>query len=299
MDATTSRFHPDQRAAVNDFVGLIARQDGESPLSENKEMRLDGGLDTREMVSVDGAGRIVGYGQAAWHRGGTGGDGHWALEVVVAPTLRESSVPAQLIDGLRAETGGDDITLWARSGYVADAARATGWRSRRRLLEMRRELPIDCLPTGSTEFAVTAFRMGVDEAAWLEANNATFAGHPENGSLTRRDLEHRIAQPWFDPEGFFLAWDDDQLAGSCWTKIHEEGMGEIYIVGVTPGWEGRGLGQALVCHGLDYLSSERHVTRAMLFVEEDNERAIALYEKLGFTNARVLEAFGFASADRT
>jgi mycothiol synthase len=162
---------------------------------------------------------------------------------------------------------------------------------------MCRALPIDCVPAGLAEFRVTNFRMGVDERAWLAANNAAFAGHPENGSMTRRDLERRIAQPWFDPEGFFLAWEGSEVAGSCWTKVHDDGVGEIYIVGVTPGWEGRGLGSALVCHGLDYLASVRHASQAMLFVEDSNERAIALYEKLGFRHARMLEAFKFGRAD--
>ena len=80
--------------------------------------------------------------------------------------------------------------------------------------------------------------MGVDESAWLSANNAAFAGHPENGRMTRRDLELRMAQGWFDPSGFFLAWANGELAGSCWTKIHDDGTGEIYIIGVVPAWRG-------------------------------------------------------------
>jgi mycothiol synthase len=273
----------------------VTALDGEPALSESKEMRLDGGIDVREVMSVDGSGQIVGYGQATWHRGAEGEDGHWALEVVVHPSHRQA-IAGQIIDRLRQESGAGDVTLWARFPYVATAARQNGWSVRRRLIEMRRALPIDCIPSGLAGLTVTNFRMGVDEQAWLIANNAAFAGHPENGSMTRRDLERRIARPWFDADGFFLVWDGGTVAGSCWTKVHDDGIGEIYIVGVTPGWEGRGLGQALVCHGLDYLSSVRHASRAMLFVEEVNERAIALYEKLGFGRTRVLEAFQFGEA---
>ena len=293
MDVTTSRFHPDQRVALRGFIAATSAHDGEPALSEYKEMRLDGGIDAREVVSLDGGGKVVGYGQAAWHRATEGGEGHWALEVVVDPTYRDSDLVAELIDELRREAAAGRITLWARSAYVAGAARASGWKPSRRLLEMRRALPIDCAPAGLSGFTLTTFRMGVDEQKWLSANNAAFAGHPENGSLTRRDLERRIAQPWFDPDGFFLAWDGDDLAGSCWTKVHEDGVGEIYIVGVTPGWEGRGLGHALVCHGLDYLASSRHVARALLFVGDENDRALALYEKLGFRRTKVHEAFQF------
>ncbi len=293
MDVTTTRFHPDQRVALRAFIAATTARDGEAALSEYKEMRLDGGIDAREVISVADGGRVVGYGQAAWHRATGSSEGHWALEIVVAPEHRESSLVAEIIDELRREAGGGQIVLWARSPYIAAAAQANGWMVSRRLVEMRISLPIDCAPVGLTGFTVATFRMGVDERDWLTANNATFAGHPENGSMTRRDLERRIAQPWFDPEGFFLAWDGAELAGSCWTKVHEDGVGEIYIVGVTPGWEGRGLGHALVCHGLDYLGASRHVSRAMLFVGDDNDRAIALYEKLGFSRTRTLEAFEF------
>ena len=293
MDVTTSRFHPDQRGSLRAFVAAATAHDGEPALSEYKEMRLDGGIDAREVVSVDGGGAVVGYGQAAWHRATDEGEGHWALEVVVDPGYRNSTLVGELIEELRMEVAAGPMTLWARSAYVADAAQASGWKSSRRLVEMRRALPIECIPAGLSGFTLKTFRMGVDEQEWLNANNAAFAGHPENGSLTRRDLERRIAQPWFDPDGFFLAWDGENLAGSCWTKVHEDGVGEIYIVGVAPGWGGRGLGHALVCHGLDYLASSRHAERAMLFVGEDNERALTLYEKLGFGRTKVLEAFVF------
>jgi mycothiol synthase len=235
----------------------------------------------------------VGYGQAAWHRGAGDGRGHWALEVAIHPDFRTNQVVAQLIEALRLESGDGAVTMWARSAYVAAAARSVGWYRDRELLEMRRPLPIECLDASFEGFAVTTFRIGVDEGAWLEANNAAFAGHPENGSMTRRDLEHRIARPWFDSNGFFLAWDGDDLAGSCWTKIHEDGVGEIYIVGIVPGWESRGLGRSLICHGLDYLGTARHVAKAKLFVEAENERAVALYTTLGFETTRVIEAYRY------
>ena len=291
MGATASRLHPDMRDRLKTFLRLVTSADGEPVLSESKQMRLDGRLDCREQVVVDTDSRLIGYGQAAWHRGSDGAEGHWALEIVVEPRHRDGSTAEVLIQALRREAEGSDVILWARNNYVADAACVLGWHRQRELLEMRRSLPIDCGSVSLRGFNVSTFRMGVDEAAWLRANNAAFTGHPENGSLTRRDLEQRIAQSWFDPAGFLLAWDGEELAGSCWTKIHDDGVGEIYIVGVVPGWEGRGLGKALVCLGLDYLGNVRHLTKAKLFVEGDNERAVGLYGTLGFEKTRTIEAF--------
>ena len=100
-----------------------------------------------------------------------------------------------------------------------------------------------------------------------------------------------MAQPWFDPDGFFVAWDGSEIAGSCWTKLHENGLGEIYIIGVVPGFEGRGLGRALLGRGLDHLHRARHVTTAMLYVEDDNHRATKLYSRLGFVVTNSVEAY--------
>jgi mycothiol synthase len=293
MGVTTTPLHPDWRSRVLAFIGSVAARDGVSPLSEYKEMRLDGGLDARERIAMTEEESLVGYGQAAWHRGAGGNKGHWAVEVVVDQAHREGAVARELIDSLRLDAEGASMTLWARAPYVARAAGEAGWQQQRELLEMGRSLPIDCLDLSLEGFEVATFRVGVDERAWLSANNAAFTGHPENGSMTRRDLERRIAQSWFDPEGFFLAWHGEALAGSCWTKVHDNGVGEIYIVGVVPGWEGRGLGRALVCRGLDYLGNVRHVATATLFVEGDNERALALYDKLGFETSGAIQAYGY------
>ena len=291
MGITTTRFHPDQRGEVQRFVRFVSSHEGEPALSEYKEMRLDGRVDAREQVVLGPNGEVVGYGQAAWHRGTGATPGHWAVEVAVHPDFRDTAAARELIEAFRLGSDDAGVTLWARSSYVADAARSIGWRRDRELLEMRRSLPIDCLDASFTGFNLSTFRMGVDEAAWVEANNAAFAGHPENGSMTRRDLEDRIAQPWFDANGFFLVWDGDDLAASCWTKIHDDGVGEIYIIGVVPGWEGYGLGRSLICHGLEYLGRTRHIAMAKLFVEADNDRAVGLYAGMGFATTRIVEAY--------
>lgn len=297
MQHSTAQLRSDQRPVVLDLIESINRADGIEPLSEYKAMRLDGRLDAREQVAVLGDGSVIGYAQAAWHRGSAPErDGHWAMEVAVAPPHRSGAVAGDLIDSLRHDLAPSGLALWSRADYVARAALSRGWEKWRVLWEMGCRLPIPGLDLTVQGFRLASFRMGIDEVQWLEANNATFAGHPENGDLTRRDLEKRMAQPWFDPDGFFLAWDGDRLAGSCWTKVHESGLGEIYIIGVVPGWDGRGLGRALVSKGLDYLATRRHAHKAMLFVESTNERAANLYRSLGFEVLHSVEAYRYTGA---
>ncbi len=112
------------------------------------------------------------------------------------------------------------------------------------------------LPAG---FAWHAFGPG-DEQPWLEVNAAAFAGHPEQGRITAADLHARMGEPWFDPAGFLLISDvsgpDPKLAAFHWTKIAEPGgPGEVYVVGVDPAYQGRGLGKAATALGLAYLVS--------------------------------------------
>ena len=77
---------------------------------------------------------------------------------------------------------------------------------------------------------------------------------------------------------------DGRLVGSCWTKVHRESdppVGEIYVIGVDPGYQGKGAGRALVLSGLDYLAGSG-LSSAMLYVDAANEPAVGLYRSLGF-----------------
>jgi mycothiol synthase len=56
----------------------------------------------------------------------------------------------------------------------------------------------------------------------------------------------------------------------------------VYVVGVDPGYQGKGLGRALTVAGLRYLR-DLGLGQAMLYVESDNEPAKAVYRRLGFT----------------
>ncbi|HEU4347419.1 MAG TPA: mycothiol synthase, partial [Actinoplanes sp.] len=175
--------------------------------------------------------------------------------------------------------------FWAHGDSPAARAFAgkNGYRRVRVLWQMRRSLAGDLpripLPEGVT---LRHFRSGHDEQAWLAVNSRAFAGHPEQGRWTEQDLAMREAEPWFDPAGFLLAVDvAGTLLGFHWTKI-QDGIGEIYVLGVDPDGHRKGLGSALSMAGLEYLK-DRGLTTAMLYVDESNTAAVALYRRLGFT----------------
>ena len=87
-------------------------------------------------------------------------------------------------------------------------------------------------------------------------------------------------EDWFDPDGFLLAVQDSNLIGYHWTKIHRDGLGEVYVLGVAPASQGMGLGKSLLYAGLEHLG-QREI---LLYVDESNASARRLYAQAGFTD---------------
>ncbi|MGW7103377.1 mycothiol synthase [Streptomyces sp. NPDC054838] len=279
----------EQADTVLALIADAARTDGTTAVSEQGRLQLRGGRreGIRHFLLTD-KGRLAAYGQLE----DTDPVEAPAAELVVDPSLRGRGHGRALGSALLAASG-KRIRVWAHGGKSAarHLAQVLGLTLFRELRQLRRPLgpeapplPEPVLPPGVT---VRTFVPGADDAAWLAANAASFAHHPEQGALTQRDLDDRMAQPWFDPKGFFLAERDGELIGFHWTKVHaDERLGEVYVVGVRPGAQGGGLGKALTAIGLRHLA-EAGLPTAMLYVDADNPAALAVYEGIGFTTHEV------------
>jgi mycothiol synthase len=269
--------------AVLRVADAATSDDGVGPLSEQVLLRLQATTsDVHHFLARDPHGRLRGYAQIEARPGGSG-----TAELVVAPTERRQGIGRALLAELQrfAPAG---LHLWAHGDLPAAAglAAAIGYRRSRVLLQLRRSLreplPKPHWPAG---IEVRTFVPGADELPWLKVNNAAFATHPEQGRWTRRDLEQREAQPWFDPAGFFLAERGSELIGFHWTKIHRDEtppVGEVYVVGVRPTDSGHALGPALTLAGLQHLR-DLGLEQVLLYVDESNTPAMKTYERLGFT----------------
>ncbi|MEU6769301.1 mycothiol synthase [Streptomyces sp. NPDC046853] len=279
---TVAALTSDQADAVLGLIAEAARTDGQQAVSEQGRLQLRGGeRDGVRHLLLSVGSELIGYAQLE----DTDPIEAPAAELVVHPAHRGRGHGRALGTALLAESG-RRLRIWAHGGHSAarHLAQVLGLTLFRELRQMRRslgdlDLPEPVLPEG---VSVRAFVPGQDDAAWLAVNADAFAHHPEQGSLTQRDLDDRKAEPWFDPAGFFLAEKDGELVGFHWTKVHaDEGLGEVYVLGVRSGAQGGGLGKALTTIGLNHLA-QAGLPTAMLYVDADNKAAVSVYERLGF-----------------
>jgi mycothiol synthase len=289
-----------------------AGADGVEAVSEAYRLAVGPARDgVVHLLRYAGDGTLVGYAQVAGP-----GRADAAAELVVDPEHRRQGHGRALLDAALAEGA---HSVWAHGMLpAADAlARSAGLEMTRSLHRMSKPLAAadavdQVLPQG---FSVRSFEPGHDDEAWVRLNAAAFARHPEQGRLTVEDLRERMAQPWFDPAGFLLVEDDatGEVVAFHWTKVDPpppgsprlplpDGgdtpparrvaddlagqIGEVYVVGVDPAYQGRGLGGPLTRLGLAHLA-RRGLGEVELYVDGDNTAARRTYESLGFADVAV------------
>jgi mycothiol synthase len=205
-----------------------------------------------------------------------------SLDLAVAPQARGRGAGGELAAAALQEAPGD-VTAWSHADHPAAAAlaRRFGFAATRRLWVMARDAAAAEVP--EVEGVTIRGYRDSDADEVLRVNAAAFAHHPEQGSMDATNLAARMAEPWFDPAGLLVADSGDGLLAFHWTKQHDAEHGEVYVVAVDPAAQGRGLGKAVTAAGLAHLAS-RGVRRIILYVESDNDPAIATYSGLGFAH---------------
>ena len=267
----------DQRR-VHSLIAAAKQADGVAPLGDQvlRELPHDR---TRHLLAVDGH-EVTGYLNLTEEPA--------MAELVVHPDARRRGIGSAMARTGLSE-GGDGARIWAHGNLepARATAHALGLVIVRELLQMRRplnDLPPVTVPEG---VRITTYSGPADDAELLRVNNAAFAWHPEQSGWTEADIAERRAEPWFDPAGLFMAVEEhtDKLLGFHWTKVHGKELGEVYIVGVDPAAQGRGLGATLTLVGLHHLAerlAEGEQSTVMLYVEADNSAAVKTYQRLGF-----------------
>jgi mycothiol synthase len=268
----------DQRRIRDVIDAAAAHDDGIRPVGDQVLRELAGDR-TRHLVARDGD-EVVGYLNLVAGEP----DSPAMAEAVVHPDARRRGIGSAMI-GTGLGEGGDGTRIWAH-GNLAPAratAAAMGLDVARELLQMRRSVQDLPQPTIPANVRLSTYSGPADDDELLRVNNAAFSWHPEQGGWTAADVAERRGESWFDPAGLFLAYDTTSggLLGFHWTKVHGSTLGEVYVVGVDPAAQGRGIGATLTLVGLHHLA-DRGVDTVMLYVEADNSAAVKTYERLGF-----------------
>lgn len=290
--ATSEDLTPAEADSVRGIASRAAEADGVAPLSEQFLLSLTAPPGSvTHMLSYAGD-SLAGYAQLAQ-------DG--SAELVVDPARRLEGHGRSLLD--RVLGGEHGARIWAHGNLPAAVALAqsNALHVVRELHRMSRPLTTEDvayvgLPEG---FTVRVFDPATDAEAWVETNAAAFADHPEQGAVDLAGLRERTAQPWFDPTDLLVIEDtgrgpdDPAIAAFHWTKVDPDEpstldpthpAGEVYVLGVHPAYQGRGLAGPLTHLGLAHLA-RRGLPEVVLYVDGDNERAVTTYVHAGFTIA--------------
>ncbi|HEX4442011.1 MAG TPA: mycothiol synthase [Galbitalea sp.] len=272
--SASPRSVPDRRPeALEEWVSELARRaresDGAPPFSD--QALVDYRLGKRDLVAIErDAAALVTEVEA---------------EFVVNPDARGRGLGTRMLEDLLSR--GINV-FWAHGDHPAARAlaRKYGLRADRELLHLVG--PVPELVEGrapsngpSTSSWTEVFEVGQDEDEWVALNARTFATHPEQGKVTKQDLEQLEGEDWFSADDFLVLRQNGRMIGYCWLKV-EGSRGEFYVVGVDPGHQGEHLGATLFDAGLARLAS-RGIRHAHLYVEADNAPAIALYRSRGFS----------------
>lgn len=268
------------RDALRRLVEQIAEHDGISPVNESALLGIEGLRDADFFfmgLRSDPYGFVV-----VDERDKT-------LLVGVHPGHRGDGVATELLAEALANYPGYSVWAFGTLPGATELATRAGLTPVRALLRMKRPLGAIAVPAAPEGYRITTYRPEFREQV-VAVNAAAFAHHPEQGRLTVAEFDQLTAQPWFDPAGLFVAVHGDEVVGFHWTKRHGGGLGEVYVIAVAPGHEGRGLGAVLLAAGLSYLHGHGD-DRVQLYVEGDQERVVRMYRNAGFEVAQVDTSF--------
>jgi len=273
--------------AIDAFLSTLSEQDGHAALSDAKLAAL-GEPDTSVVIAEQD--RVVAIGACARHRQ-TDGTVRFAIETAVEPSMRFHEFEAVVLESAMALVPDRSaLSIWSDRPSLDRAVESMGWIEVRSLLFMVVDRPTSRSRDDDSLQRIRTFTEA-DIGGLVEANRRAFAGHREAASLSEDDVARMMKEPWFDPKGIFLLLDADTITGFCWTRIHENGDGEIYRIGVVPDHSGTGAGRVLLLAGLAHLAGKDSVQRCVLWVDASNERAVSLYRSVGMLTERTIREF--------
>lgn len=274
------------------ILAEIERATGASPISDQALLAVSQGA--RQLLMITRADEEPSTAAPASAAIGVGVIGEGELDLALLPEHRTPENEARALRTLLTHASGE-LRSWVHGDQpsFAQSLATAGFTPARSLYRMA--LDPDLLPAGAGPALALPVPVGLalraygtaegDDAAWVAANAAAFASHPEQGRITVEDFARMRQEPWFDASDLLLLDAGSELAGSTWVKTLRDEAGvscELYAVGLRPEYAGRGLGRLLLQATLARMA-EHTPERVTLYVDGDNTAAVGLYESAGFT----------------
>lgn len=114
-----------------------------------------------------------------------------------------------------------------------------------------------------------------------EAHEEAFSDHWGHTPGTFEHWQHNVSgRDDLDPALWFIAWDDDQIAGYCLCR-YRMGAGWVGKLGVRRAWRKRGLGEALLLHSFGEFYKREMKTIGLGVDAANPTGATRLYQKAG------------------
>lgn len=239
---------------------------------------------------AESTGEMVGYAdmRPEWNIGRV------VLKWLTQPKHREGSLSAMLLDRAISRTRELGImsihaNISQDSPMAQQLLTTMGFTFIRRFLELRLDLSKTLLPEISKICPPCRPLRPGEEEMLTQLQNRSFTGSWGYNPNTVEGIIYGLHLPNSSPEDIILAVDSDKAIGYCWTRVNfwknkdtGEGTGRIYMLGVAPDYQGRGLGRQLLLAGLSYLKS-KGLRDVELTVDSENKGACALYKSVGFS----------------
>lgn len=216
------------------------------------------------------------------------------LEGWVHPGCRRRGVGSLLLSDAegfaRAHYPGGTLVLRTYEDLPAtvDLFRRQGFVMNRRFYRMKVTLdqPFEALVPPNVVFS--SFERD-DLESLVETDNAIFeehwGSHPRSAAIWYRDM---VELRPHDPALWTIARHEQNIVGECLchASMEEPGEGHVSTVGVRRDWRGKGLGRAVLAHGLNRLREAGYKTAALM-VDSENTAAVNLYRSMGMDVIRV------------
>ncbi len=288
--STVDSLTRDQQEQVFKIVKYATQEDSVNPLNEHAELHLKHGGDKPiSHILATKEGVVVGYG----HLDQTDLVEGPAAEIVVNPEFRNQGIAKLILKKIEELSKPKPVRLWAH-GNVPAAKQFTknlNYEPIREIIQLKFSL-LNIISdfNFANKFKVSTYQDDEDNKTILQINKDAFSELPDQAAWNKQDLQLRLNEHWFDPEGLLILRKDDSPVAFCWTKIHthdeaeHQPLGEIYVLAVLPEFQNRGLGKQLMLWALQHLR-KKGLSEAILYVDAKNVKAMKIYQEIGFVHS--------------